>query len=273
MDKLSKEEKRTVNWMTLKQMSERHGIAESTLRIWKSSGYITSSTVDNVVMLDEESLTRFLNTHQTKGLSPGELEKLIKEKELERDVLLSKLDDELFLLKTHKQHQALFHVIIQELAALIMDRNKREVFLAISRGEPIARVAKRYRMTYEQALTAYNSILETLSENTERIATFRPQTIDRLFGKYNVENPANVHLKQVFKGHALTVLHLHARFNTVGELLQYTSLHGWRSLRRIKGLGNTTFIQIIKTLEEAHFVMQQEDGTIGMTPLLAKLLL
>ena len=127
------------NWITLKQLSEKRGIAESDLRTWANLGYITSSRIENVLMIDDESLTQYLDVHQTKDLGENYLEKIIKEKELEREVLLSQCDDELFLLKTQKLHQPLFHILIQELGQLITDDHEREIFLSVSSGEPIAR--------------------------------------------------------------------------------------------------------------------------------------
>ncbi|WP_223225915.1 MULTISPECIES: hypothetical protein [Bacteroides] len=106
------------NWLTIKQLSEKRGIAESTLRNWTNLGYITSSTIDNIIMLDDDSLTSYLDTHQSKGLSKESLEKLIKEKEMEYEIILSRLNDELFLLKTQSLHQPLFHTIVQELGQL-----------------------------------------------------------------------------------------------------------------------------------------------------------
>ena len=87
------------NWITFKQLSEKRGIAESDLRTWANLGYIASSRIENVLMIDDESLTQYLDVHQTKDLGENYLEKIIKEKELEREVLLSQCDDELFLLK------------------------------------------------------------------------------------------------------------------------------------------------------------------------------
>lgn len=273
MNTLTKEGEHKTNWMSLKQMSEKHGIAESTLRVWKNSGYITSSTVDNVVMLDEASLTCFLDAYETKGLNPNELENLIKEKELEREVILSKYNDELFLLKTHQQHQRLFDVIIQELAALIMDANERGVFLAISRGEPTARVAKRYRMPHEKVLATYTSILETLSKNAGRIALFRPLTMGRLFGIYGLENPMDTPLTEVFTGRALTVLYEKGKFETIGELLRFTCKRGWNKLNNISGMGPMTYDEIIRTLENKHFIVQGDDGYISVSPQIAALVL
>lgn len=75
------------NWLTIKQLSEKRDIAESTLRNWINLGYITSSTIDNVIMLDDDSLISYLDTHQTKGLNKESLEKLIKEKKMECEII------------------------------------------------------------------------------------------------------------------------------------------------------------------------------------------
>ena len=56
------------NWITLKQLSEKRGIAESDLRTWANLGYIASSRIENVLMIDDESLTQYLDVHQTKDL-------------------------------------------------------------------------------------------------------------------------------------------------------------------------------------------------------------
>ena len=54
-------------------------------------------------MLDDDSLISYLNTHQIKGLSKESLEKLIKEKKVECEIILSRLNDELFPLKTQRK--------------------------------------------------------------------------------------------------------------------------------------------------------------------------
>ena len=92
------------NWLTPELLSRKYGIPESTLRSWKCLGYIVSATIDNEVLLDEDSLNRCLNAHKAQGLQEGYLEKIIKEKKQEKEVLLSQFDDELFLLKTQKPY-------------------------------------------------------------------------------------------------------------------------------------------------------------------------
>ena len=261
------------NWLTPALLSKKRGIPESTLRGWKCMGYIVSSTIDNEVMLDEDSLTRYLDAHKTKELSENYLEKIIREKELEREVLLSQCDDELFLLKTQKQHQKLFHIMIQELGKLIEDDRLREIFLAISSGEPISRVAVRQEMTYAQTLTTYQSILNTLNRNSERIATFCIRGVNSLSGKVNIKNPLTIPLTDFFHFHAYAVLCREADIRTLGDLLKYTAQHGWHSLKNLPGIGNTTYTRMVSALQSAGFIMVRKDKEIEISPELAVLMM
>lgn len=257
------------NWITPELLSKKCGIPETTLRIWKCMGYIVSSTIDNQVMMDEDSLTIFLNAHRTKQLSESYLKKIIKEKELEMEILLSQLDDELFLLETHKQHQQLFHVLIQELGQLITDNRLREIFLAIASGEPISRVAVRYEMTYERTLKAYQSILNNLSGDMGRISRRRNQMEDSLFTKYGIDGPMNVRLSSLLPFHAYSVLSREADISTVSDLLKYTSVHGWESLNNLRSMGKTTYSNMINALQKAHFINVNKDDSIELSPELA----
>lgn len=260
------------NWLTLDCVSKKRGIPESTLRYWKSLNYIAFSTIDNVVMLDDESILRFLDIHQSKELSEDCLKKIIREKELERETILAHFDDELFLLKTLKMYQPLFHTLIEELGALIMDDLQREIFLAISGGEPISRVAMRHQITYSQTIKMYSGILERLGENTARIATFRKLAMDQLFSPLDVKDAIDAPVSSVFETHIYAVL-MKVQINTVRELLQYAAEHGWDSLKKTRGMGKTSYIRMINTLHSAHFITVSEDGSIEPSPEIAMLLI
>lgn len=256
-------------WMTPKLLSMKCGIPESTLRIWKSLGYIVSSTIDNEVLMDEDSLNIYLNAHRTKQLSEDYLKKIIKDKELELEVILSQLDDELFLMKTHKQYQQLFHIVMQELGQLITDERLREIFLVITSGEPISRVAARFEMTYERTLVTYQSILKDLSGNMERISTIRNRKEGSLFARYGTEGPMNMSLSEFLPFHPCAVLSREADINTLSELLKYTSVHGWRSLRGLRGMGKVSYALMMNALQKARFIIIHQDDTIEVSPELA----
>lgn len=261
------------NWLSSKLISRKRGIPESTLRIWRSLGYIVSSTVDNEVMLDDDSLARFLDIYKTKELSAGYLEKIIQEKELEREVLLSRFDDELFLMKTHKKYQQLFHILIQELGQMIADVRLREIFLAISSGEPISRVAVRYEMTYDKTLATYQSILNNLSKYKGRIAALANRGPDSLFSKYSVDTILSMPLADIIHFHTYVILHREAQISTVRELLRYTSKNGWKSLKKLYGMGNITYSRMISALQNVELIVVGGDGSIELSPELVALAL
>lgn len=259
------------HWKTIKQVSEKYGIAETTLRGWTKLGYITHSIINDVVMLDDESMTRHLDTHQIKGLSDDSLNKLIKEKEWEREVILSRFDDELFLLKTQKLYEPLFHILIEELGQLITDNEQRDIFLSISSGEPISRVAARHQMTYDEVVAKYSSILDKLGRNSERIATLRTQAMAS-FSKYETDNPLEIHLSRFINDRACNILHK-MEIDTVYQLLQHTSKYGWPSLKRLDGMGAITYNEIINSLYNANFIIINKDKTITLSPEIATLVL
>ena len=147
-------------------MSERHGIQETILRNWANLGYITSSRIDDQLFLDDESLDAYLEAHKRLGLEAGYLSKIVEEKKLERDFIISKYDDLLYVLRTQKTCKPLYEIIIRELSALILHPVTRDIFYSISTGESVAKVADRHRITYGKTLQMYNSILKGLSCNS-----------------------------------------------------------------------------------------------------------
>lgn len=261
------------DWLTLKQLSEKRGIPETTLRYWKNLNYIASSTIDNVVMLDDNSVTRFLDSYQIKELGEDCLKRLIREKEAECEAMLAYFEDELYLLKTQRLYQPLFHVVIEELGALIIDDCQREIFLAISNGEPIARVAVRHQMTYARVTDIYSNILEKLGENTTRIATFRHRTMELLYSRFDTTDPTNTRISDILETHANVVLKTETNIGNVRELLQYASKYGWNRLKNLRGMGTVTYSRMIETLCNHHFIIVCEDKSIELSPEIATLLL
>lgn len=260
-------------WLTLKLVSEKHGIPESTLRCWKSLNYIASSVIDDIVMLDEEDVIHFLEAHKTGTLSEETFKKIIHGKEAESEGPLSQLDDELFLLMTLKLHQPLFHVVIKELGSLINDENRREIFLAVSHGEPILQVAEKHGMSYAKIQKTYSNILEKLSENTERIVSKYGQTIKRLCWKFNIDNPMNIPLSLILNLRAYDTLSGSEGIKTLYELLEFTGKWGWRRLKNIDGIGNITYKHIINTLHNERIITIDADGDIKLIPEIDAILL
>lgn len=171
-------------------------------------------------------------------------------------------------LKTHCLYQPLFHILIQELSQLIVDKRQREIFYSISSGEPISRVSARHKMTYEETVAAYGSLLEKLGENAGRIASFREQAMTIQFGKYGTKDPTDINVYSIFHDRAGHILHQN-KIQTLRQLLKYTSRHGWSSLKSMKGLGVQTYKDMIHALYHANFIQISKEGNITLSPALA----
>lgn len=259
-------------WLTLKLVSEKHGIPESTLQCWKNMNYIASSTVDDTVMLDEEDVTHFLDTHQTDTWSEDAPEGIIPTKEAERKALLSQLDNEMFLLLTLKQHQPLFHAVIGELGALINDEKRREIFLAVSGGEPILQVAKKYGISCAKTQRLYSEILDKLDENLERIVSRHGEVIRRLCWKFNIDTPMNIPLCCLFNTRAYAALSKSEDIKTLQGLLEFTDKWGWKSLKHIDGIGYMTYKEMINTLLDEGIITIGPNETIELIPEIAAIM-
>ena len=138
-------------------MSERHDIQEAILKNWANLGYITSSRIDDQLFLDDESLDAYLEAHKRLGLEAGYLSKIVEEKKLERDFIISKYDDLLYVLRTQTTCKPLYEIIIRELSALILHPVTRDIFYSISTGESITRPKKNSisRETCRERLNTY----------------------------------------------------------------------------------------------------------------------
>lgn len=246
------------HWLTAKQMSERHGVQESTLKSWANLGYITSSRIGEQLFLDDESLAAYLEAHKRVGLEMDYLSKMIEEKKLERDFILSKYDDLLYVLRTQKACKPLYAIIIRELAQLIIHPEGRDIFYSISIGEPIEKVACRHRITYDRALQIYNSHLKGLKLRKNMLATYRKRAIDARFlslvedrKKVNLEQDEeilNLSIRKVADTRLANVLH-NKEIRTVKELFEVVSLGGWKSILGIEGVGKTSYYRLLSKLQ------------------------
>lgn len=244
-------------------MSERHGIQEATLRNWANLGYITSSRINNQLFLDDESLTTYLEAHKRMGLLEDYLTKIIEEKKLERDFIISKYDDMLYVLRTQKACKPLYAIIIRELAGLIVHPGARDIFYSISMGESIGKVAGRHRITYDRALQIYNSHLRGLKIRKNILATYRKRIIDARFQalgdkRKNInmnqeERVLQLPLHKVADTRLTNVLYKEG-IRTVGQLLEFISGKGWRWLLKMEGVGRVSYDRLLSNLQLAGVV-------------------
>ena len=242
------------NWLTTKQMSERHDIQEAILKNWANLGYITSSRINDQLFLDDESLDAYLEAHKRLGLEAGYLSKIVEEKKLERDFIISKYDDLLYVLRTQTTCKPLY------------------VFYSISIGESVEKVAGRHRITYEKTLQIYNSILKGLKLKKDILATYRKRAINARFLSL-ADNNKNINIEQeewilqlpvckVADTRLANVLY-NQDVRTVKDLLEIVSGRGWKSLLRIEGVGKISYYHLLSKLQMIGVVDESLDRILA----------
>lgn len=252
-----------VEWLVLKLISEKHGTPIGTLRYGNSLNDVTSFVIDDMARLEEEDVSHLLEAHKTGTLNDETFSKIVYGEEAEKEAPLLESEHDSFLLTTLQLHQPLFYMIIKELATFMNDKDRREIFLAVSHGEPILQVAKKHRMSHAKVQKIYSDVLSKLSEKTERIVSKYGETIKRLCWKFNLDTPMNIPLLHFFNLRAYDAL-ANAGIKTMYELLEFTAKWGWRRLKNIDGVGNVTYKHIIRTLQEEGIIKIDAHGEIKL---------
>lgn len=152
------------NWATIKQLSDKMGIAESILQQWAKQNFITHSTIGEIMMIDEESLNNFLDVHKNQLLNDESISRLLKKREQEREAMISQLDNDILVLKALDVYHPLAKVLLQELCKLINDEFYRGILMAISMGEPIEEIGEYYQLKRQQTKEAYDSAFDELKK-------------------------------------------------------------------------------------------------------------
>ena len=235
-------------------MSSRHDVDEATLRNWANLGYITSTRIKNQMFLDEEDFIAYLDAHKRAGVGEEYLAKMIEEKKMERDFIISQFDDTLYVLKMLKTSGSLFETVVYELSQFISPPEKRDIFYAISTGEPIERVARRHHVTYGHVLRIYESLLDVLKHKKEFLATYRKQALEARMERMS-RRDAEIRAKFIVdiadtrSSIALKVLGIH----TVGQLLDQVAvnLHGWKGLLGVRNMGVYSLVILLTRLKKA----------------------
>lgn len=253
-------------------MSERHGVQESTLKSWANLGYITSSRIGEQLFLDDESLATYLEAHKRVGLEMDYLSKMVEEKKLERDYIISKYDDMLYVLRTQKTCKPLYEMIIRELAGLIINPDAREIFYSISMGESIAKVANRHRITYARTLQTYNFLLKSLNVRKDIFATYRKRAMDYRFLSL-ADSSKNINVKQDARILELPIdkvadtrlanILQNQDVRTVRDLFEIVSGRGWKSLLRMDGVGKISYYHLLSKLQLLGVVDESLDRIVS----------
>lgn len=140
---------------------------------WIKQYKITSSKIGNTWLIDEASFCRVIRLKMR--LSQYD-EYLAKEVEIRKDEIseiLLQLDDLIYLFRSLKKISPLLRLLIEEMASLISNELKRNIFTDVTSGMNISKVAQKYNLTLEKACSIYNASLACVEKKMGFVYEYR----------------------------------------------------------------------------------------------------
>ena len=229
-------------------------------------------------MLDENSLTDCLERNIRFSLSEEEHKRRIDEKMKENE-------EEFFLLQSLKELTPLIRLIIKELAGMIRNDERRQLFLYTVLQGNIKDFSVRKRMKYRQAQKAFEGLVQEIKSQAGFLRTYKEENIRlratvRAYEMKSRQNgfdndmfmreaeetnpeifiPEDIKAAKALLDTPITELKFDIRsqriiseadIKTLRELLQITSQYGFRKLRdMLRNFGLVSQKKVEKRLKE-----------------------
>lgn len=167
-------------WITLKQAAAKYETDARNIQNWGKSGAITVARIGETWMVDDSSVTSYLENNKKTETMKEELLSLQEEYKSQIANCIETNDERLFLLKAGKGITSLFRMMINELAGLLECREKREIFVSITKGESVNSIAQRMGLTNNKVSSLYAMALREVSRKYVRSRNLRNEKADWL---------------------------------------------------------------------------------------------
>lgn len=167
-------------WITLKQAAAKYETDARNIQNWGKMGAITVARIGETWMVDDSSVTSYLENNKKTETMKEELLSLQEEYKSQIANCIETNDERLFLLKAGKGITSLFRMMINELAGLLECRERREVFVSITKGESVNSIAQRMGLTNNKVSSLYAMALREVSRKYVRSRKLRNEKADWL---------------------------------------------------------------------------------------------
>lgn len=147
-------------WITLTQAAAKYDMDTRNIKNWGQKGAITVARIGETWMVDDDSITSYLEKAKTLECLKEELISLKKEYAAQIAHCIETNDERLFLLRSLKEITPLFRVVINELAGVIKEEERRNIFISVSNGEPVLSLAERMGKTYDEVARIYEKTIK-----------------------------------------------------------------------------------------------------------------
>lgn len=169
------------NLITVKEAAELCGIPELRILNWINKHKIAASWLGNVWWIDKTDLQFILDSKKKIANRSKYLRSILDEKNEEIDAIISQMDDYLFLLKSIKKNSFAFRVITTEMATLIPDETRRNIFIAVSSGNQVAVIANEYGISADRVYHQFDKALVGISKKVGFLVQYRSTLAEKEF--------------------------------------------------------------------------------------------
>lgn len=160
----------TKQWIGIEEAATKYQVSTRRIITWCKRQEIIYSEVGDYLMLDENSLTDCLERNIRFSLSEEEHKRRMDEKMKENE-------EEFFLLQSLKELTPLIRLIIKELAGMIRNDERRQLFLYTVLQGNIKDFSVRKRMKYRQAQKAFEGLVQEIKSQAGFLRTYKEENI------------------------------------------------------------------------------------------------
>ena len=268
----------TKQWIGIEEAATKYQVSTRRIITWCKRQEIIYAEVGDYLMLDENSLTDCLKRNIRFSLSEEEHKRRMDEKMKENE-------EEFFLLQSLKELTPLIRLIIKELAVMIRNDERRQLFLYTVLQGNIKDFSVRKRMKYRQAQKAFEGLVQEIKSQAGFLRTYKEENIrlkatvrayEMKFRQIGFDNdmlmieaeetnpeifiPEDIKAAKALLDTPITELKFDIRsqriiseadIKTLRELLQITSQYGFRKLRdMLRNFGLVSQKKVEKRLKE-----------------------
>lgn len=153
-------------WIGIEEAAEKYQVSSKQLSNWCEKQEVICSKIGHYWMIDENSFTVCLERNKQLSLSDYEFKcKMYK--------ILGENEEELFLLNSLKELTPFIRLIIDELAGLIQNKERRQLFLYVVTTGSIKEYSNDYCLGYHDVRKEFNSILREIKARAGFLKTYR----------------------------------------------------------------------------------------------------
>jgi RNA polymerase, alpha subunit C-terminal domain protein len=157
----------------LQQAAILYCTSERNIKNWIKNYQISFSKIGGTLMVDENGLDKIIKLNTQLSNYDDYLEKEVRLREIEISNIISKLDDFIFTTKSSNKLSPVFISIVHEMALLIKNPFKRDIFIDITLRKSPLDVANKNDISVDKVCSLYEATLKTVNQKVGFLSNLR----------------------------------------------------------------------------------------------------